>query len=169
MSLIAATFVALPADAQQRDASARVLDSFVACRSIADSTSRLACFDRATATLEASVKANDVRIVDRADIRKARRSLFGLSVPTLAVLGEGPGESKRDAFTEITATVAAARPSRNGRIDITLSGDDAAVWEATDPMPFPPKAGAEIRIRKGMMGGFFMNVGGRSYRAIRLR
>ncbi len=36
-------------------------------------------------------------------------------------------------------------------------------------MSFPPRAGEKVRIRKGAMGGYFMNVGGRSYRALRLR
>ncbi|WP_153002721.1 hypothetical protein [Sphingomonas endophytica] len=169
VSMIAAAFVAIPSEAEQKDASVRVVNSFVACRSIADPPSRLACFDRATAALEESVKANDVHIIDRADIRKARRSLFGLSVPALSVLGDGPDENKRDVFTEISAAVAGTRANRGGRIDITLSGDDGAIWQVTDPMPFPPKAGAEVRIRKGAMGGFFLNVGGRSYRAIRIR
>lgn len=168
-SLIAAAFMGPSAGAQEKGGERRVLDSFVACRAMADVTSRLTCYDRATEALEASIRSNDVRIVDRDDIHKARRSLFGLSVPALAVLGDSAGESSRDAFTEITTTIDAVRSGRDGRVSVTLTGDDAAVWQATDPVPFPPSAGAKIRIRKGAMGGFFMNVDGRSYRAIRVR
>ena len=168
MMAVAIALLAAPEVAAQEGASGRVLDSFGRCRSIPDAAARLACFDEAAAVLEASVKAKDIRIVDRSDVRKARRSLFGLNVPDLGVLG-GADSGEREAFTEINTTVRAARAAANGRAEITLADEGAAVWQTTDPMPFPPKSGAKIRIRKGAMGAFFLNVEGRSYRAMRLR
>jgi hypothetical protein len=168
---IGAALVAAPADAQQGSGSQRVLDDLAGCRAIADDTTRLSCFDKASAALEQAVKAKDVRIVDRDEVRRARRSLFGLNLPDLGLLGGADrGEAdQREAFSEINTTVRSARAGANGRGEITLADEGSPVWQTTDPMPFPPRSGAKVRIRKGAMGAFFLNVDGRSYRAQRLR
>lgn len=156
------------ATAEDTGGARRMIDSFARCRQIAAADARLACFDQAATALEQSVRTNDIRIVDRADVRKARRSLFGLTVPDAAFVGGRP-DDEREAFTEIHSTVAGARVNGNGRGDVTLADEGAPVWQTTDPMRIAPKAGAAVRIRKGAMGGFFLNVGGRNYRAIRTR
>lgn len=167
-----AVFVATPVSAQAGGGAQRVLGGFAACRAITDAGERLACYDKASAALEEAVKQNDVRIVDRADVRRARRSVFGLNLPDLGLLGGGAdrGETdQRETFSEINTTVRSARPGANGRGEITLADEGYPVWQTTDAMPFPPRAGAKVRIRKGTMGAFFLNVDGRSYRALRLR
>jgi hypothetical protein len=151
----------------------RVLQGLRDCKAIAGSEARLACFDKATAALEAAVDAKDVRIVDRQEIRKARRSLFGFTIPKVALFGGGDGDEQdakddEDAFTEINTTVASARSVDNGRAEIRLVGEDA-VWRTTDPLAWPPKAGAKIRIRKGTLGNYFIAVDGRSVRGMRVR
>lgn len=155
----------------QTGSSDRVLRSFSDCRAVADPTARLACFDKAASALEAAVRAKDVTIVDRADIRKARRSLFGFTLPKINLFGGGgrDEEDKADAFTELNTTVASARPAANGRVEIRLADETGAVWQTTDPMNFPPKPGAKIRIRQGTLGNYFLLVDGRSYRGMRLR
>lgn len=147
----------------------RVLRSFAECRAIAAAEARLACFDKAAASLEAAVKAKDVTIVDRQDVRKARRSLFGFTLPKIDLFGGGRQDEKEEAFTEINTTVASARPGGGGRVEIRLADEGDAVWQVIDPMPFPPKAGAKIRIRQGALGNYFLSVEGRSYRGMRLR
>lgn len=167
---VTAGLFATTAAAQDSDGSQRVLGSFSACRAIAAPEARLACFDKASAALEQAVKAKDVRIVDRSDVRKARRSLFGLTLPSIGLLGgDDDGEKEREAFSEINTVVRSARPGPNGRGEITLADEGQAVWQTTEPMNFPPRAGAKVRIRKGTMGGYFLHVDGRSYRALRLR
>jgi hypothetical protein len=110
-----------------------------------------------------------VQIIDRADVRKARRSLFGFTLPRINLFGSGEGEPGVEAFTEITTTVQSARPVANGRVEIRLADGNDAVWQTTEPMNFPPKAGAKIRIRKGALGNYFIAVDGRSYRGMRVR
>jgi hypothetical protein len=152
----------------------RVLQGLRDCKAIAAAEARLACFDKATAALEAAVDAKDVRIVDRQDIRKARRSLFGFTIPKVALFGggddegDGKGGDDEDMFTEINTTVASARGVENGRIEIRLVGEDA-VWRTTDPMAWPPKPGAKIRIRRGTLGNYFISVDGRAVRGMRIR
>ncbi len=153
----------------QAGSGERILKPFADCRAIAAPEARLACFDKAAAALEAAVEAKDVTIVDRQDVRKARRSLFGFTLPNLDLFGGGRPEDKNEAFTEINTTVASARPGNGGRVEIRLADEDNAVWQVIDPMPFPPKAGAKIRIRQGTLGNYFLAVEGRSYRGMRLR
>ncbi len=152
--------------------SERVLRSLTACRALTAADAKLACFEQATATLEASVRSKEVTIVDRQDIRKAKRSLFGFTLPKIDLFG-GTGkerdDDKADAFTELNTTVASARPVANGRVEIHLADESAAVWQTTEPMNFPPRAGDKIRIRQGTLGNYFLFVGGRSYRGTRLR
>lgn len=160
---------AAPAIAQT-GSSDRVLRSFQACRAIAEPTPRLACFEKATTDLETAVKTKEVTLVDRQDIRKAKRSLFGFTLPKIDLFGGNDrDEGEATSFTEINSTVASARSVANGRAEIRLADDNGAVWQTTDPMPFPPKAGAKIRIRQGSLGNYFLAVEGRSYRGMRLR
>ena len=167
-----AALAAAPAAAQHGSGAQRVLDGFAACRAIADAPARLACFDKASTALEQAVERNDVRIIDRTEVTRARRFLFGLNLPDLGLLGGGASRDapdQQEAFSEINTTVRSARPGANGRGEITLADEGNPVWQTTDAMPFPPKPGAKVRIRKGAMGAFFLNVDGRSYRALRLR
>lgn len=153
----------------QNTAADRVARSFSECRAIPSADLRLQCLEKAAAALEASIKAKDVMIVDRSDVRKTRRSLFGLALPSIRLFGAGNDDAEEQAFTEITSTVASAGAVANNRVEIRLADDADAVWRTTDPMNFPPRAGAAIRIRKGTMGTYFITVEGRTYRGARLR
>ena len=170
LALGLAALLAAPAAAQTGSGTA-IVDSLTACRTIAGAEARLACFDRAAAALDTAVKAKDVRIVSRQDVRKAKRSLFGFTLPKIDLFGGGRDEDDADepAFTEINTTVASAKPGPNGRVEIRLADESEAVWTTTEPMKFPPRAGEKIRIRKGTLGNYFLNVGGRGYKGMRLR
>lgn len=155
----------------QEMSSGGVMASLGHCRTIQADPARLACFDAAAIAIDSAVKAKDVTIVDRQDIRKARRSLFGFSVPHIPLFGGGDrdGGPKTDDFTELNTTIVSARPMDNGRLELRLAESDA-VWMTTDPVPFPPKAGAKVRIRQGAMGNYFIAISGqRSVRGIRVR
>lgn len=168
--MIGAALCCAPQAQAATDSSERVLRSLTQCRAIGDTAAKLACFEKATATLEASVKARDVTIVDRQDIRKAKRSLFGFTLPKIDLFGGTERDTdKTDEFIEINTTVASARTSANGRAEIRLADEGDAVWQTTDPIAFLPRAGAKIRIRQGTLGNYFLFVDGRSYRGTRLR
>ena len=165
-----AMMIAGSANAAEPDvAGQRVLQSFAQCRALTDAEQRLACFDKAAAALEQAVKAKDVRIVDRTDVRKARRSLFGFTLPRIDLFGEPDADEQKEDFAEINTTVAAVKSLANNRVEIRLGDESGPVWVTTDPMPFPPKPGAKIRIRKGVMGNYFLNVDGKTYRGMRVR
>ena len=159
----------MPAAAQDAGSTSdRVLRGLETCRSIATPEQRLACFDRSAAALAQAVASKQVRIVDRGDVNRARRSLFGFTLPSLNLF-DGGGGRDAPAFVEINTTVRSAGAGENGRVQIVLADEGNPVWQTTDPMNFPPRAGARLRIRKGALGNYFLNVDGRTYRGMRLR
>ena len=69
---------------EKRDAPA-AFKELVACRQIADSAARLACYDRQVASLEQAQSAGEVVVADRQQVEQAQKGLFGYSIPNLLV------------------------------------------------------------------------------------
>lgn len=156
------------AGAQGGDA---MMAALARCRTITAPDARLSCFDDASARIDAAVKAKDLTIVDKRDVQKARRSLFGFSLPRIPLFGVGGdrGDAKADDdFAQLDNVLVGATPLANGRFELRLP--EGAVWQTTDPMAFPPKPNAKVRIRRGALGNFFIAFQGeRSVRGIRVR
>lgn len=133
-----------------------------ACRSKADAAERLACYDRAVDALTAATAARDIVIVDRAEVKTARKGLFGFVMPKIGFLTGRAGnrDDERDE-SELVTTVASARPWNREYWRITLA--DGAIWETTDTSRAfnDPKPGAEIRIERGTFGAYWLTVGKR--------
>ena len=133
------------------------LQAVVDCRKEVDPTQRLACYDAAAASLDAAEKAGEVVVVDRAQVREARRAAFGFNfqMPEFMTRDEKPDEIDR-----ITATVESARLDATGKWVIRLA--DGAVWRQTDSkrMSRDPRKGSTVEIRTAAMGSFFMKVDG---------
>lgn len=151
-----------------------VVQKLLECRSITDTAQRLACLDSGVAALADAVEKRDVVVADREQVKKARRSLFGIALPSFNLFGGGKdddaGKDDTDelgALKEIEATLKGARqgPGRNWRFVL----DDGSVWVQTDGrvMPRDPRAGMPIRIRRAAVGSFLANVDGQI--AVRVR
>lgn len=157
---------ALAAD-KPKNAPPAVVQKLLDCRSVADAAARLACLDAGVAALAGAVESRDVLVADKEEVKKARRGLFGLALPTFNLFGadkdevaEGEKKDERGALTEIEATITAARPSRTAGWRFVL--DDGSVWLQTDAIGFrhDPKPGMKIRIRRAAMGSYLANVDG---------
>ncbi len=162
----AAATGALAAPVAERTRAA-VLQSLTACRGIAEAAERLACYDKAAASLEQAEAKGEVVVVDREQAQAVRRQAFGFALPSLALLGGGADDGSAD---EVTAKAAAVRRGPSGKWIVQL--EDGAVWSQTDTMELPrdPKAGMAVTIRKAALGGFMLSAGGqRSFRARRER
>ena len=87
-SLMIAVAFAWSAQATARPAPqvARQIGALQACKATSDNIARLACFDREVASLLAATQSQDVVIVERGEVRKARKGLFGFSLPNLGFL-----------------------------------------------------------------------------------
>ena len=167
--LIAALILASPASAQKTPRRVSPLvNALEQCRQIADPAQRLACYDRAAPALVDASRSGAVTVVDRGQLREARRSLFGFSMPKLPFFAGD--ESAADTPNELQTTVKSARSLGNGKYRIVLTENDA-VWETTEEsMGFrEPRAGQKISIKRGPLGSYFLRVeGGRSVKGRRV-
>lgn len=169
-----AAMLALPASAQdrRRDVTPQrpeVLNQLTACRSITDNSERLACYDRQVAALEAAEASREIAVVDRTQIRRTRRSLFGLSLPDLGIFGGDEDEGEDGAaVNEINSTLTAIGTGADGRTTYRLA--DNSVWVQTEGRVGTARRGEAVRIRRGPLGSFIANVAGRpGVRVIRQR
>lgn len=148
------------AQAQQRGAaeasSAQLLDALAACKQIAAAGQRLACYDEASSRLAAAVERKDLVVLDRQEIRRTRRSLFGMSLPRIPLFrGEGGEETD-----ELTAKIASASSLGMGKWQFRL--EDGAVWQTTEGNNGlrDPRPGQEVVIKKGTLGNYFIRFNG---------
>jgi hypothetical protein len=169
--------ISVPATAQDATATpprVEVLQQLYDCRAITDPTARLACFDARVAAIETAEAAREIRVVDREEVRRTRRGLFGLSLPNIgSIFGGGDDENEEqaaaDAVMQIEATIAAVGTDSTGRRMLIL--DNQQRWVQTDSGGGrSPQAGQSVVIRRGSLGSFIANVNGRpGIRVIRTR
>lgn len=163
------------ADAQRRAATAaperpEVLNQLTACRQVTGDAERLACYDRQVAALEAAEASREIAVVDRQQIRRTRRSLFGLTLPDLGIFGGDRDEGEDGAaVNEINSTILATGTNAEGRMTFRLA--DNSVWIQTEGrLGRMPRNGEAIRIRRGPLGSFIANIAERpGIRVIRQR
>ena len=128
-----------------------------ACRQIPDQAQRVACYDAASAALVSATTTGQVSVVDRNEVRRARRSLFGFSLPRLPWFSGD--DSVNDPDDRLDSTIKSVT-LLNGRYRIVLA--DNAVWETTENRLnwIAPRAGQKITIIKGVLGNYFLQVDG---------
>ena len=159
-AVVAASAGAVPAAAQQQAATPQArpqaFEALVRCRSIADATARLQCFDAAAANLQQAAERRDVVVVDRQQIRESRRRLFGLPLPRLGIFGDDEGDE--DEVRSIESTVASARQGAYGRWIVRLQ--DGSTWAQTDnhTLASSPRPGQPVRVERGALGSYRMRV-----------
>lgn len=166
LALIACA-AALPAAAKDKAPPRPVqIEELYACRDIADSAARLACFDREVGELSAADTAREITFTDRATAREARRGLFGFSFPKLGGIFGGD----EDEVKEIETVLRSASVDRSGKY--TLVMEDGAVWVQIDTTRLvrDPKPGQKVKIKAASMGSYFASIdGGRTIRMKRDR
>ena len=127
----------------------------IACRSIADNSQRLACYDREAGVVGTASARGDLVVMSREEIRKTRRSLFGLSLPDLSVFGGGnlPGDSD-----SLDTTIKYARQGPDGKWLFVLA--EGGQWVQIDSRDFivDPAPGQSVRIKQGALGSYMMSV-----------
>lgn len=148
------------------DTSPSALTPIFECRALPDAVARLACFDSKVAQLEADTAAKKVTIVSQDEIKQARRSLFGFSLPRLSLL-DGKAKSDEPDVTEISSKIKQAFQRADGQWTLVL--DDGARWSQTDGMAlrFDAKPGDTVVIRKAALGSYLARIGGQT--AIRMQ
>lgn len=133
----------------------------IACRAITDSVARLACYDTQTEALDEAERNSDVMVVDRQQIKKARRSLFGLELPSIGgMFGKDNDKAvAEEELTSIDSTLKSASTGPNGKMVITI--EDGARWIQIDTGSIrTPKVGQPVRIKRAALGSYFVSVNG---------
>jgi hypothetical protein len=157
-----------PVQAQRPDPQARpeTLTRMLGCRALQSTEERLACYDREVAAFEAAESSRQIVVMDRQEVRRTRRTLFGLPLPDLGIFGDATPDEE-EGVSEITSTVRSATRNQNGQWVIVL--EDGARWVQTDTRG-PRRAvsaGMPIRIRRAALGSYMANIGEQS--GIRVR
>jgi hypothetical protein len=141
-----------------------LFDKLVACRAISEADKRLSCYDTQVTALDAAEKKQDLVVMDRAQVKETRRSLFGFVLPKLTLGGKKLDDA--DEISEIETTILSAR--RSGYDWVLLMSDNNGTWQTSDPLTRTlPKAGVHVRIRKAAIGSFLARIG--DNQGIRLR
>lgn len=157
---------AVPAVASAKDApkppTPAVVSRVVACASVADPQQRLSCYDREVAAMNQAEKSGELVAMDRNQVRKTKRSLFGLALPDLGVFGDS-----EDGDSSIETTLRSVGQNPDGKYVFDLA--EGGRWVQLDSRNFiiDPKAGQPIRIRRAAMGSYMANVNKQT--AIRVR
>ena len=129
------------------------------CRQITDPTQRLACYDSAAEALVTAAKSGAVAVVDQNEIRKARHSLFGFTLPKIPFFSGD--ETADEAQRQLDSTITSVQALNNGYYRIVIA-DNNAVWETSESnISFDmPRRGQKITIVRGALGNYFLRING---------
>ena len=124
------------------------------CRSITDSAERLACYDKAAATIGDAVAKRDLVVFDRESVKQTKRGLFGFSIPNLGIFGDDDAEVE---IKQIEGTIASYGHNADGGYIFRLA--DGSRWSQMDgkPIAIPPQNGDKVVVKKGTLGAYFLS------------
>ena len=163
--------VSVQAAPQRQQPRPEIFTDLLQCRAMTDDAQRLACFDRQVGAMEAASQRDEVVILDKSELSKTRKTLFGFSFPKLPFLGGADKEGEvpsEEGVSHIEAKIASARSLGYGKWQIGL--EDGAQWMTTEAITAGnPKTGQKIEIRRAAMGSFMGKIdGGRAVRMKRV-
>lgn len=163
-SIVLGSSVVSAEESEKRPAALRQL---IDCQGIREAAARLACYDAKVAALDIAEKKQDLVVLDRAQVRETRRSLFGFPLPKLGIFGDRTEkEIEAEDVSEIESAVRTARSLANGNWSISLVLG-SGVWETTTELAVSPKYGDKVRIKKAALGSYLGSVG--ANRGVRFR
>lgn len=139
--------------------TAKSVTALQACRAITEASARLACYDRGIDALTAATASGDVVVVERTEVRKARKGLFGFTLPRIGFLTGKPDNAEDVADEkELSTVVTGARSIGHGKWRFTVEG--GGLWETVEAnIGFrDPAPGKKVLIEKGSLGGYFVTV-----------
>lgn len=161
--LSATLFVsAIGTSAQDPKNASDPLDPLRSCRAITGEAERLSCYDRVSGALIAAADEGDLSVVNREEVRKTRRSLFGFSLPDLGIFGRSEKAAEKDENDEIevlNTTIAGARSTTAG---LELTTAEGAVWLIPSPPRrlMTPRPGQSLEFVKGSLTSYFVRING---------
>ncbi len=141
--------------------SANLLDELRACRAIAGDSERARCYDGSVGTLIGAVEAGDIKLVDREQVRKTRRQLFGLTLPEVDML-KADEKDEVELSDLFETTIASGR--QTGQTSWRFTTAESAVWEINNPPRklAPIMQGDKVVFKKASLGYYFIRINGQT-------
>lgn len=153
------------ATTQNEEAQSSLLSGIIRCRGQTDDAARLRCYDAAAGALADASSKGEVVVLNREEVRRTRRSLFGFNLPKLPFFNGD--DSKDDQPEEIELTLKSIRQIESGKF--VLGFEDGSTWQTTEAKSISPKVGQKITIKKAALGSYFIRVSGRAVRGMRIK
>lgn len=124
------------------------------CQLVAENGARLACFDREAPAVSSALNRRDLVVVDRDEIRRTRRSMFGLSLPNITFLG-----GDKEEISHIDSVLEGTSHNRDGGYVFRLQDDSR--WTQVDDRAFAlePSQGEKVVVKRAAMGSYILTVG----------
>ncbi|WP_207105738.1 hypothetical protein [Sphingomonas sp. CFBP 8760] len=148
-----------------------LIESLRSCRAIAQDDRRIACYDRAADALLRAERDRDIVVMDRAQVQQAKRSLFGFSLPSIRLFGDGDGDGRDGKgsgdgqLKQLAGTLRSPTLLPGGLLRFAL--DDGGVWETTEQVMSPPRDKDIVTIKAGALGSYIATAPGR--RSVKVR
>ena len=151
-----------------------IIGELAACRGRSDPADRLACYDAATARLVTATENRDLVVLDREDVVQTRRSLFGFSLPRIALFSgrdavRDPVSVAREDISELNTTITRVQSIGNGKYQLVLA--EGGTWRSTEAWAGAvlPTEGGKINVRRASLGSYILKLpGGRAVRGMRV-
>jgi hypothetical protein len=155
LSLLVVAGATVAAAQPKPEGRTQMLQELVDCRKVTDDSARLACYDKAAASLDQAEAKGDIVVVDREQARKVRRQAFGFSMPSITLFEKG---ETQEELENVTGEVAVASVNGAGKWTIRLK--DGGIWVQIDnnELHRTPKPGNPVKIRQAAMGSFLMSI-----------
>jgi len=129
------------------------LNQAYACRSIADATERVACYDRAIDEILAAEQQGRFVAVDRGRVEAVEREAFGFDLPSIASLL--PGRGADDNLQRLELEVERVVTLGDGRKLFVMT--DGQRWlQVEGEAAHNVRAGDAITIRRAALGTFLL-------------
>jgi len=127
------------------------LASVYACKTIADPTQRLACFDASVAVLGEREAKKEIVAIDATTAKTFKREAFGFSLPSLPKLGlPSLGDGEKDDVLEFPVKGVAKT-----RAGIVITMENGQVWKGVNGrLNYIPKGDLTARISRGAVGSY---------------
>lgn len=162
-ALLVTVFASGTSEARRVEApSSQRLNPLFACSAESSPETRLKCFDDAVSSLKRAVTARDVVVSDKAQINETRRTLFGLTLPRLAIFG---GDD--DMIDQVETTLDRAATDNYGHFTFMLA--DGSTWRQIDDnlIARQPRKGDKVVVKRAALGSFKLSV--REQQAVRVK
>lgn len=161
--LVGLLLLSVSASAQDKDdiASSPLVDKLATCTAITDDVERLACFDREVGAFVGAANEGDVKVVEKEEITKARRKLFGYSVPDAGIF-KADSKEEEEANRSLTSTITKVRQVSSKEWHIWIEEGDARWRMKNNSIRFrAPQVGDTVEFKPATMGTYWIRVNGR--------